>query len=160
VSHRRTPQSEFWDEFDAGVEVGSIMTKLKGTISTPSIPYFITAYTIYNMLFILITTRFEPADNLLVASIHKCCFRATDLLCIAGRAVRLPASHRGGRGSRPRQSMWDLWWTKWQTFLRILRFCYINIIHRCSIFAHVSFGSCTMGPLEAVVPQRHSLTPS
>jgi hypothetical protein len=24
-----------------------------------------------------------------------------------------PASHRGGPGSIPGQSMWDLWWTKW-----------------------------------------------
>jgi hypothetical protein len=24
------------------------------------------------------------------------------------------ASHRGGPGSIPGQSMWDLWWTKWQ----------------------------------------------
>jgi hypothetical protein len=25
----------------------------------------------------------------------------------------IPASHRGGPGSIPGQSMWDLWWTKW-----------------------------------------------
>jgi hypothetical protein len=32
--------------------------------------------------------------------------------------------HRGGPGSSPGQSMWDLWWTKWHwgTFLLVLRF--------------------------------------
>jgi hypothetical protein len=29
------------------------------------------------------------------------------------QAVILPASHRGGPGSRPGQSIWDLWWTQW-----------------------------------------------
>jgi hypothetical protein len=27
--------------------------------------------------------------------------------------AQLPASDRGGPGSIPGQSMWDLWWTKW-----------------------------------------------
>jgi len=30
------------------------------------------------------------------------------------QASQSPASHRGGPSSIPDQSMWDLWWTKWQ----------------------------------------------
>jgi hypothetical protein len=35
-----------------------------------------------------------------------------------------PATHRGGAGSIPDQSRWDLWWTNWHWlfFLRVLRF--------------------------------------
>jgi hypothetical protein len=30
-----------------------------------------------------------------------------------GSSDSSPVSHRGGQGSSPGQSMWDLWWTKW-----------------------------------------------
>jgi hypothetical protein len=36
-----------------------------------------------------------------------------DLRPCHGASGYLLASHRGGLGSRPGQSMWDLWWTKW-----------------------------------------------
>jgi hypothetical protein len=68
-------------------------------------------------------------------------------------------SHRGGPGSFPGQSMWDLWQTKWhwvRFFSESLRFPLSLSFHHCSIFTHVSSGGQTMGPLVAAVPQRHS----
>jgi hypothetical protein len=47
------------------------------------------------------------------------------------RRLESPASHRGGPGSRPGQSTWDLkWWTKVleQVSLRVLRFFPVSII--------------------------------
>ena len=42
----------------------------------------------------------------------------------------LSASHRGRRGLNLGQSMWDLWWTKWneQVFLQVLQFSPLRII--------------------------------
>ena len=54
----------------------------------------------------------------------KCRAKAPRLAALAGLAGHTitrpcrgsggysPASHRGGQGSTPGQSMWDLWWTK------------------------------------------------
>jgi hypothetical protein len=47
-----------------------------------------------------------------------------------------PTSHRGGPGSIPGQSMWDLWWTKWHwdRFLpEYFGFPLSLSFHRCSI---------------------------
>jgi hypothetical protein len=47
-----------------------------------------------------------------------------------------PASHRGGPGSIPGQSMWDLWWTKWhwdRFFSEYFGFPLSISFHRCSI---------------------------
>jgi hypothetical protein len=65
--------------------------------------------------------------------------------------------------SRPGQSMWGLWWTKWHWdtfFSEFFGFTLSGSFYRCSIFTHVSSEGWTKGPLEAAVPQRHSLTPS
>jgi hypothetical protein len=40
-------------------------------------------------------------------------------------------NHRGGTGSIPGQSVWDLWWTEWhwdRFFPRVLRFSPVNFI--------------------------------
>jgi hypothetical protein len=69
----------------------------------------------------------------------------------------------GGPGSCPCQSMWDLWWRKWQwERFPSESFCFpLSILfHRCSIFTHVSSGGWTKGPFWGPVPQKHSLTPS
>jgi hypothetical protein len=45
--------------------------------------------------------------------------------------TRCPASHRGGPGSRPDQSVWDLWYTKWRwdrVFSWVLRCSPVSII--------------------------------
>jgi hypothetical protein len=47
-----------------------------------------------------------------------------------------PASHRGGPGSIPGQSMWDLWWTKWhwdRFSPEFFGFPLSISFHRCSI---------------------------
>jgi hypothetical protein len=47
------------------------------------------------------------------------------------------------RGSRPGQSMWDLWWTKWhwdRFFVRVFRFSPVNIIPSC-----LSIHICNLG---------------
>jgi hypothetical protein len=46
-----------------------------------------------------------------------------------GRAI-VPASHYGGPGSRPTQSVWALWWTLGQDFLRVLPFSPVSIISK------------------------------
>jgi hypothetical protein len=54
----------------------------------------------------------------------------------------------GGPGSRPGQSMWDLWWTKWQ-WNRLLSESLFSLavsFHRCPIFIRVSSGGWAMGP--------------
>jgi hypothetical protein len=43
-----------------------------------------------------------------------------------GSGGKTPASHRGGPGSIPGQSMWDLWWTKWHS--QVFRFSPVNFI--------------------------------
>jgi hypothetical protein len=70
-----------------------------------------------------------------------------------------PASHCGGKGSRPEQSMWDLWWKKWQydrVFSKSFCFTLSVSFHRCSVFTNVLYGGWIMGPLAAAVPQRQS----
>jgi hypothetical protein len=73
-----------------------------------------------------------------------------------------PVSHSGGPGLCPRQSIYDLWWTKlrWDRFFsESFGFPLSVSFHRCSIFTRVSSGGWKMGPLAAAVPKRHSLTP-
>jgi hypothetical protein len=59
--------------------------------------------------------------------------------------------YSGGLGSRPRQLMWDLWWTKlhWDRFLsESFGFPRLISFHFCSEFTHISTGGCAKGPLE------------
>jgi hypothetical protein len=54
------------------------------------------------------------------------------------------ASHRGGPGSRPGQSMWDLWWTKWHCdrfFSEFFGFP-LSIHHSPSLSKLISSGEC------------------
>jgi hypothetical protein len=64
-------------------------------------------------------------------------------------AIAQTVSRCGGPDSRPGQSMWDLWWTKWHwdRFFSVF-FCFplSRSFHHCSIFTHVSSGGRTMGP--------------
>jgi hypothetical protein len=58
-----------------------------------------------------------------------------------GSGSYLPASHRGGPGSRPCQSMWDLWWEKlhWDRFLSdFFGFPLSVSFHRGSPHSHVT----------------------
>jgi hypothetical protein len=60
--------------------------------------------------------------------------------------------NRGGPGSRPERSLWDLWWTKWhwdRFFSESFGFPLSVSFHRCSMFTHVSSGGWTKGPLAA-----------
>jgi hypothetical protein len=53
-----------------------------------------------------------------------------------GSGGQSPASHRGGPGSIPGQSMWDLWWTKWHwdRFFSMYFGFFLSIsFHRCYI---------------------------
>jgi hypothetical protein len=49
--------------------------------------------------------------------------------------------NRGGLGSHPGQSMWDLW-TKWHSgrFLRVIRFPLSISFHRCCPYVYITWG--------------------
>jgi hypothetical protein len=84
----------------------------------------------------------------------------TPTLAVSWLRQLVTASQRGGPGSCPGQSMWDLWWIKWQwdsLFLWVVRFP--RPYHSTVAFhAHITPGRWTIGPLGAAV-QRQSFTP-
>ena len=77
----------------------------------------------------------------------KCSSRNRTLFCCSLQFQRpwhvlggqSPAYHRGGMGSIPDQSMWDLWWTEchWDGFLcQYFSFPLSVSFHQCSIPIH------------------------
>jgi hypothetical protein len=77
-----------------------------------------------------------------------------------GSGGYLPTPHRGGPGSRPVQSEWDLFWTKWHwnRFLSEFFGIPLSTLFPVALHTHISPGGWTIFPLVTAV-HRHSLTP-
>jgi hypothetical protein len=64
-------------------------------------------------------------------------------------------SHCGGLGLIPGQSMWDLWWTKWQLFLLVPQFSPVIVIPPPTPICHRGYRKSRSIPLLPPVPSWH-----
>jgi hypothetical protein len=60
--------------------------------------------------------------------------------------IYILVSHRGGPGSRPGQSIWDLWWTKWHwdRFLSEFFGFYLSYHSTVALQTHIIWGMRNM----------------
>jgi hypothetical protein len=77
----------------------------------------------------LISARFDDLELSFIDILFCLCMSTITFNNVSGGRAMAQAVSRWpltaeARGSRPGQSMWDLWWTKWHWagFLRVLRF--------------------------------------